>query len=521
MLRMPMHLGLAGHVATSGENLNIPDAYDDPRFNQSFDQKTGYRTKSMLMRAIFDEEKRIIGVFQCINRLDAQGRTRDHAIPFSEDDEQLLDALSSQAAAALQNARLFENVIYMKNYNESILRSMATGVITLDMEGRINTINPAALRIFHLEGAQDLISDEQIEAGDAETLALLQGAAPGDSGQGESLVQKIMVGKAATYVGQPVANVLHGDAGGQNEATVIHLMEAIGKHEEYQGYDLHLNMGDDENVNVHLHLLPLTDRKQNIMGFVLVVDDITQEQRMFSTLSRYVSRDVAEQVLSRKGDLLGGEIKTVTVLMSDIRSYTTLTENSSAEEIVSLLNDYFSRMVQAIFEYEGTVDKFIGDAIMAVFGAPIPHDDDPLRCVLSAMEMRRKLREFNRERRERGEVEIEIGVGICSGMACSGNIGSMDRMDFTVIGDAVNVSARLEGETKNFPSKILMSDAVYEAVKHVVPCISYGEIQVKGRKQPVQIFGVPDEAIFTDESLIDLLAVPSTAEQPALPVLVH
>ncbi|MBI3970009.1 MAG: GAF domain-containing protein [Chloroflexi bacterium] len=496
VLRMPMHLGLAGHVATTGDNLNIPEAYDDPRFNQSFDKQTGYRTKSMIVRAIRDEENRIIGVFQCINKLDAQRRTGEHAVPFSDDDEELLDALASQAAVALQNARLFENVIYMKNYNESILRSMATGVITMDLSGHIFTINPAALRIFHLAGANDEVSVEEAEAGDAETLAMLQGAAPGDSGQGDALVQKIMTGRAASYVGLPLSQVLGGGPGGPNEVVTVHLDEAIAEQKEYTAWDVKLTMGEDESVNTNLHLLPLTDRKGTTMGFVLVVDDITQEQKMMSTLSRYVSREIAEQVLSQKGNLLGGQIKSVTVLMSDIRSYTTLTENSTAEEIVSLLNDYFSRMVEAVFEYEGTVDKFIGDALMAVFGAPVAHDDDPLRCVLSAMEMRRKLRVFNAERRARGEIEIEIGIGVCSGHACSGNIGSMERMDFTVIGDAVNVSARLEGETKNFPAKILMSDTVYEAVKDHVPCVSYGEIQVKGRKQPVRIYGIMDDAIF-------------------------
>jgi adenylate cyclase len=512
VLRMPIHAGLAGHVATTGAGLNIPDAYDDARFNQSFDKQTGYRTKSMLVRPIRDQEQRVIGVFQCINKLDAQGRSLDHALPFTGDDEQFLDALASQAAIALQNAKLFESVVYLKNYNEAILRSMATGVLTLDMKGCINTVNPAALRIFHLLGAPGQVSDAG--AGDAPIPTVLQGAAPGDSGQGEALVQQNMAGRAAAYVGIPVGVLLGGGPAGPNEHTMNRIEAAIAKQEEYTGWDLKLLVGDDDTISVNLHLLPLQDRKGQTLGYVLVVDDITQEQRLMSTLSRYVSREIAEQVLSQKEFVLGGDIREVTVLMSDIRSYTTLTEHSTAEQIVALLNDYFSRMVDAIFAYEGTIDKFIGDAIMAVFGAPLAHDDDPLRCVMSAMEMRRRLVRFNEERRARGDLEIEIGIGICSGYACSGNIGSMERMDFTVIGDAVNVSARLEGETKNFPSKILLSETVYEGVKDHIPCVAYGDIYVKGRQQPVRIYGVPDEVIFDEDALARHRASPGPASLP-------
>ena len=224
---------------------------------------------------------------------------------------------------------------------------------------------------------------------------------------------------------------------------------------------------------------------------VIVADDITQEQRLMSTLCRYVTRQVAEQVMKDRDKLkLGGNRSLVTVLFSDIRDFTTISERSSAEEVVSLLNAYFSRMLEPIFSFEGTLDKFIGDAIMAVFGAPVFRDDDAERAVRAAIAMRRALRAYNRERAAQGLPPIGNGIGITKGEAISGNIGSLQRMDYTVIGDTVNVASRLEGLTKNYPYKILINEDVYLEVKDKIPCVDLGLAHVKGKEGDVHIYGV-------------------------------
>lgn len=233
---------------------------------------------------------------------------------------------------------------------------------------------------------------------------------------------------------------------------------------------------------------------------------------MMGTLSRYVGRGVAEQLVKDKDSLkLGGVRRKVTILFSDIRGFTTLSEGCAAEEIVELLNGYFSRMVGVIFEQGGTLDKFIGDAIMAVFGAPMKHDDDPVRAVKAALDMRKELKAFNAERKAKGLVEIENGIGIGYGETISGNIGSEQRMDYTVIGDAVNLSSRLESLSKNYPQKIIISEAVYEDIKDDVKCVPLETVKVKGKEQETRIYGVDDDAT-VELNISDEHAKPGRAE---------
>lgn len=443
-IRFPRHLGIAGHVATTGETVNIPEAYDDPRFNQEFDKKTGYRTRTILCMPVFDEVDEIIGVTQVLNKREGV---------FDEDDERLLAAVCSQAAVALKNAQLFEDVLNMKNYNESILRSIATGVVTLDSEGRVTVANPAARRIFEL----------------------------GENGTGKK----------------------YGDLFGaeRNPAIVGAIDGAFAGGRETAAYEVSAKRPDGEAILLNLNVVPLRDRQEEPIGMVVVAQDITTEQQLMSSLSRYVSREVAERV-AREPQKLGGVTTEVAVLFSDIRSYTTLTENSTAAQIVALLNAYFGRTVPAVFKYRGMLDKYIGDAIMAVYGALDYHPHVSDFAVWSAIEMRRLLRLHNVERYLKGEPAIETGVGLCMGEATYGNIGSEERMDITVIGDTVNVSSRLEGLTKNFEQRILVSDNVLEAMaENTVPWVDLGEELVKGKSRPVRVYGISDSFIFGEIAL--------------------
>jgi adenylate cyclase len=149
-------------------------------------------------------------------------------------------------------------------------------------------------------------------------------------------------------------------------------------------------------------------------------------------------------------------------------------------------------MIQEIFAEQGTLDKFIGDAVMAVFGAPIARPNDPVRAVRAAVRMRRALKVFNERQRQAGKWVIQTGIGICHGDALSGNIGSELRMDYTVIGDSVNLAARLEDLTKRHPYKILVNDVIYEQVKDQFECVFVGLENVKGKNTSVKVYGIPE-----------------------------
>ncbi|MFB3921791.1 MAG: GAF domain-containing protein [Terriglobia bacterium] len=436
-IRVPRGMGIAGHVALTGETVNIKDAYKDSRFNPDVDRRTGYHTKTILCMPLRSETGEIMGVMQVLNKKDGV---------FTEEDEQLLDALGSQTAIALENSRLFEEVRFMKNYNDSILRTMDTGVVTLDPEGKVAYCNGAGQKIF--------LAGETFQAGVRYQAFFHEGFNPGL-------------------------------ADGINQA--------LQRGEPFTSYDFQYHQSDENKLNINVHALPLATEKGKNLGVVVIADDITQEQKLMSTLCRYVTRQVAEQIMQDRDKLkLGGNRGSVSVLFSDIRDFTTISERSTAEEVVAMLNDYFTRMLDPVFLYEGTLDKFIGDALMVVFGAPIPFENHAERAVHAALEMRRALKRYNVERVAQGLPPIDNGVGITKGEAISGNIGSEQRMDYTVIGDTVNTASRLEGLTKNYEYKILVNEAVYLEVKDKIPCVDLGHAHVKGKEGDVRIFGIPD-----------------------------
>jgi adenylate cyclase len=227
------------------------------------------------------------------------------------------------------------------------------------------------------------------------------------------------------------------------------------------------------------------------LGGVLVAEDITQEQRLMNTLCRYMAREVAEQVMQNKDEAkLGGRRTEVTVLITDIRNFTSISEQMDPWDVVELLNTYFPRLINVIFRHQGMVDKFIGDSILTVFGIPMPREDDALRAVRAALEMRRELDAINRERARKGQITIEIGIGITSGTVISGNIGSERRMDYTVIGDPVNLAARLEGLTKEVRRRILVNERVQAAISKEIPCEPLGLFTLKGKREKVAVYAV-------------------------------
>lgn len=229
-------------------------------------------------------------------------------------------------------------------------------------------------------------------------------------------------------------------------------------------------------------------------GFNLMVRGLDERERMRDLFGRAVSPEVAELFLS--GDLeLGGEIRQVTILFSDIRGFTTLSEPLSPHQVIAFVNEFLDVMHEAIQGAGGIVHKLGGDSIMALFGAPMADPDSPRSALRAALRMRARLAALNERRRERGEVPLRIGIGINTGPVVAGGVGSEDRLEYTVLGDAVNVSARLESLTKEFPEHdILISETTLQTLpdRDQVDTVDLGEVMVKGKTEPVRVFGVLD-----------------------------
>ncbi|MEG3879340.1 GAF domain-containing protein [Microcoleus sp. herbarium7] len=517
-IRIPANKGIAGYVASTGQVLNITDAYDDPRFDPTTDRQTGYRTQTVLCMPVYNAKGELIGVTQLINK---------HQGSFTNSDEEFLRAFNSQAGMALQNSQLFENMMVEKQYQKDMLQSLSDAVISTDFVGRIVTINEAALELLGCPVNQDktkenpqlweskLIDRYVWEILPIENLKFrledsLNHAARHYVPE-QSLTIGLLVEKPLDSDGEEnyilaVPDPLDPNsyyAWGENDAWTEELAVAelansqslfslANSSVNYPYCPLPISGSQIKVIERSLNLTvnPLTNPEGGVRGGLVVLEDISREKRMKTTMSRYMTPGVVEQVMALGEDaLMVGERKEVTILFSDIRGYTTLTENLGASEVVSLLNQYFETMVEAVFDYQGTLDKFIGDALMAVFGAPLPlnpPESHAWMAVESALDMRRRLKEFNDSRP--GEDPFRFGIGISSGEVVSGNIGSQKRMDYTVIGDAVNVSARLEQLTKEYGCDIILSEFTYSLCRERIWVRELDKVRVKGKNQPIGIY---------------------------------
>ncbi len=208
-------------------------------------------------------------------------------------------------------------------------------------------------------------------------------------------------------------------------------------------------------------------------------------------LMRFFSRDVIESVDAGLINInLGGVEREVTVMMADIRGFTELSEHESPARVVSLLNEYHSIMTDIIHSHGGIVDKFIGDAIMALFGVPVLHEDETAKAVQCAVAMIRQLPDLNMKLRDTGYPPIRIGIALHTGTVIAGNIGSETRMDYTVIGDAVNVASRIEGLNKKYKTTILISDSTNDRIQGKLETVFVDETIVRGRTAPVKLYTV-------------------------------
>ncbi len=504
-IRIPSNRGIAGYVASTGEPLNIPDAYKDPRFDPATDKRTGYYTRNILCMPVFNSGGELIGVTQLINK--EQGS-------FTSSDEKFMQAFNIQAGMALENAKLFENVLTQQQYQKDILQSLSDAVISTDLQGKIVTINDAALQLlgYPTEHLQTQSTRQLWEY-------KLTGRYVWEIVPIENLRSRLtdsLKAAAKHYVPEQSLKVglciSRKEAKGEGEIDT-HLLAIPQANMSDVYLPWNETPWDTQSIpylsskqvqpierSVNLTVNPLTNPQGEVRGGLVVLEDISREKRIKSTLYRYMHPGVAEQVMALRDDaLMVGDRKEVTILFSDIRGYTTLTENLEATEVVSLLNQYFETMVEAVFNFEGTLDKFIGDALMAVFGAPLPmKENHAWMCVQSALDMRKRLAQFNKKNILGVDVPINFGIGISSGEVVSGNIGSKKRMDYTVIGDGVNLSSRLESLTKKYGCDIILSESTYELCRDHITAREIDKIRVKGKNKAVNIYeliGTKEEAL--------------------------
>ncbi|BAZ01051.1 adenylate/guanylate cyclase [Tolypothrix tenuis PCC 7101] len=500
-IRMPSNRGIVGFVASTGQAVNIPDAYKDPRFDPTTDRKTGYVTRNILCLPVFNSANELIGVTQLINK--QQGS-------FTASDEEFMRAFNIQAGIALENARLFENVLLEKQYQKDILQSLSDAVISTDMEGRIVTINDAALALLGCPvrdtntksnkrlWEQNLLGRLVWEVVPIENLQMRLEDSLKIGAKHYVPEQSLTVGLYPIQSSETKSPSETSDAGVWTQHFILAVRDRtnpdvfIPWNQPLTPQSKFLSASEVQKLERSLNLTvnPLTNPEGGVRGGLVVLEDISREKRMKTTMYRYLTPHVAEQVMALGEDaLMVGERKEVTILFSDIRGYTTLTENLGAAEVVSLLNQYFETMVEAVFNHEGTLDKFIGDALMAVFGAPLPlTENHAWRSVQAALDMRQRLAEFNRRRIIQSQPQINIGIGISSGEVVSGNIGSHKRMDYTVIGDGVNLSSRLEAVTKEYGCDIILSEFTYQLCSDRIWTRQLDKIRVKGKYQAVNIY---------------------------------
>jgi adenylate cyclase len=224
-------------------------------------------------------------------------------------------------------------------------------------------------------------------------------------------------------------------------------------------------------------------------SFNRMARSLREKEMIKRAFTRYVAREVVEEILKDPENLvLSGERRQVTVLFCDVRGFTPMSERLAPEEVVLLLNDFYTLMIETTFKYDGTLDKFLGDAVMAVFGAPMAHPDHSARAIRTALAMQEGISGLNERRARDGKEAISVGIGVSAGEAVAGTVGTEDRMEYTVIGDSVNLAARLESNAK--PGQILISHRTYERVRDLVDARPLGRIRVKGKEEEVEVYEV-------------------------------
>ncbi len=424
-------------VTSEGQPVLTTNAQDDPRFGKQQSVIT-YNLRSILCVPLRVKSE-ITGVIYADNRI--------RSGLFTHKELELLSAFSHQAAVAIENARLFDSVrqtlaevTELKNLMDNVFSSIASGVLTADVQERIVMCNRAAELILQQSASQ-------------------------------------LIGKQLKATLPPLAPAI--------EPQLKHVLETD---QPVLGFEISQELPARGQVDLRLSLTPLKDVEQTTQGVAIVLDDLTEKKHL-EAQRRLFERMVSPAVINQLNpdDLpLDGQRKEITVLFADIRGFTSFSEDLQPEKLVKVLNLHLAAAADAILHEEGTIDKFMGDAVMAWFNAPIPQQDHPMRAIRSALAIRDALTAIHQQLPEK--FSLSFGIGIHLGDAVLGLIGTEKRLEYTAIGDSVNIAKRIQENAA--PNQILISEAVLRLVESQVIVQKVEDIQAKGKRTPIPVYEV-------------------------------
>ncbi len=428
---------VVARVIQSGEPIVTTNAQEDNRFSGQ-ESIVAFNLRSILCVPL-KVKNEMIGVIYADNRI--------RAGIFADSEKDLLAAFANQAAVAIENARLFsslkhtlEEVTGLKNLMESVFASIASGVITADVQDQVTLANRAAQFIIG-QNAPEILGH---------------------------------------HLNEVLASV--------SKEIAPHLKEVRATDKPIIDLEVHHNLPARGNVDWRLNFSPLKDSNQKTQGVAIVLDDLTERKKLEAQrrlFERMVSPAVIEQ-LDPNSLQLGGKRANISVLFADIRGFTSYSEKLSPEKLVFTLNRYLAAMADAVLSQEGTIDKFMGDAIMAWFNAPIPQADHTLRAVKAALALRDSVEALYKILPE--EEHLSFGAGIHFGDAVLGLIGTEKRLEYTAISDNVNTAKRIQENSGR--NQILISREAYERVMEEVKVIPHVEMNLKGKTHRIEVFEV-------------------------------
>jgi PAS domain S-box-containing protein len=424
-------------VIESGEAIVTTNAQEDQRFSDKA-SVVAMNLRSILCVPL-KVKNELIGVIYADNRI----RTGI----FSEAERDLLVAFANQAAVAIDNARLFtslrrtlEEVTGLKNLMDNVFFSIASGVITTDVREQVVMVNRAA--------------------------------------------ETILGHAKAEIEGHALENILPT----ASPHIRPHLAQVRATDQAILGLEISHDDPTRGSLDWRFNLSPLKDASQKTQGIAIVLDDLTERKKLEAQkrlLQRMVSPAVLDQIDPRTLQI-GGKKVDVTALFADVRGFTSYSEKHTPEDLVAVLNRYLAACAEAVLDNEGTVDKFLGDAVMAWYNAPLPQPDHTLRAVKTALAIRDAVAKLHGELPP--DAHLSFGIGIHYGDAILGWIGSEKRLEFTALGDSINTTKRLqENAAKN---QILISSIAYERVKDSVNAEPFTPLAVKGKSQPIPVYDI-------------------------------
>lgn len=427
---------IVDRVLMTGEPVLTTNAQSDPRFEDR-ESIVAYNLLSILCVPL-KAKGALIGVIYADNKV-REGL-------FTERERSLLSGFANQAAVALENARLFESVrntldevTDLKNLMEDVFASIASGVITADAQGSITLVNRAAEKILG-RARDDLLGTHLLES----------------------------------LPGPP--------------SDMAHQLVQVEEHDRrYVGLEVDATT-EQRRLTLRMSLSPLKRASGGTQGVAIVLEDLTEQRRLEAQkrlFERMVSPVVIDQ-LDPDSLQLGGQVREITTLFADIRGFTSFSEGTDPERLVAILNRYLTVATEAVLEAGGTIDKFLGDAVMAWFNAPVAQPDHALRAVQAARAMRRAVQTLNAELDP--SMQLSFGIGLHTGEALLGLVGSEQRLDYTAIGDSVNTAKRLQEHAR--AGQILISKTTLDQIDVPVEVRSLHDLELEGKQQRIEVLEV-------------------------------